>query len=247
MKYLKIFLIVFFFGLNLLVGNLGQVYSQTKNILVTSDSSSGSNQSISGEFLEGNTTYTLGKGDVVEITVREQEEFSGQFVIGPDGNIQYTFVGDVKAEGLDKNQLKDEITKKLEKFIKIPEVSVIIVAYRSKFIYMLGEVGRPGKYPMSGDAIKLRDAIVASGLPTRDAALRRVWVIKPSHAEKPIAKKVDIYKLLYKGDLKQDVVLEPGDLVVVSSTVPSEINRALTNLLSPITRAAVVEELLDIY
>ncbi|MCK5287828.1 MAG: polysaccharide export protein [Candidatus Omnitrophica bacterium] len=247
MRYLKIFLLVLFFGVTLLFSNSGQVYSQTNNVVVTPAASSQSNQSITGEFMEGNTTYTLGKGDVVNITVREQEEFSGQFVIGPDGNIQYTFVGDVKAEGLDKNQLKEEITRKLEKFIKIPEVSVIIAAYRSKFIYMLGEVGRPGKYPMSGDAIKLRDAIVASGLPTRDAALRRVWVIKPGYTKKVVAKKVDIYKLLYKGDLNQDVMLEPGDLVVVSSTVPSEINRALTNLLSPITRAAVVQELLDTY
>ncbi|MCK5287730.1 MAG: polysaccharide export protein [Candidatus Omnitrophica bacterium] len=247
MKYLKIFLIVLLFTVTLVFINSGQVYSQTNTMAVTPVPSSQGNPSISGEFLEGNTTYTLGKGDIVQISVREQEEFSGQFVIGPDGNIQYTFVGDVKAEGLDKNQLKEEITKKLEKFIKIPEVSVIIAAYRSKFIYILGEVGRPGKYPMSGDAIKLRDAIVASGLPTRDAALRRVWVIKPGYTKKAEAKKVDIYKLLYKGDLKQDVVLKPGDLVVVSSTVPSEINRALTNLLSPITRAAVVEELLDTY
>lgn len=246
MKDLKDFLLVLVFGVTLIYVNPGPVYSQENNILVTQAQSSQRNQSLAGEFLEGNTTYTLGKGDVVEVTVREQAEFSGQFVIGPDGNIQYAFVGDVKAEGLDKNQLQEEITKRLEKYIKIPEVSVIIAAYRSKFIYILGEVGRPGKYPMAGDAIKLRDAIVAAGLPTRDAALRRVYVIKPAET-KPKNKKIDLYKLLYKGDLKQDVMLEAGDLIVVSSTVPSEINRALTNLLSPITRAAVVQELFDTY
>jgi len=184
--------------------------------------------------------YTLGKDDVVEITVRSQPEFSGQFIVGPDGNIQYTFVGDIKAQGLTKEELKDKITSVLIKYVRAPEVSISIIAYRSKFIYVLGEVGRPGKYPMKGDAITLRDALTESGLPTRQAALRRVYVIKPD-TRKPVYKKVDIYLLLYKGILKNNVTLSPGDLVVVPSTVPSEINRALTNLLSPITRGAAVE------
>ena len=189
-------------------------------------------------------TYTLGKGDVVEITVRNQPEFSGQFAIGPDGNIQYKFVGDIKAEGLTKEELKEFLTKKLERYVKVPEVSVSIVAYRSKFVYILGEVARPGKYPMRGDTVSLRDAIIAAGLPTPDAALRRVYVIKPD-TKKPVYRKVDIYLLLYKGILKDNLTLTPGDLVVVPSTIPSEINRALGRLLSPLTIAAVVEDLID--
>ena len=188
--------------------------------------------------------YTLGKDDVVEITVRNQPEFSGRFIVGPDGNIQYTFVGDIKAQGLTKEELKDKITSVLVKYVKVPEVSISIIAYRSKFIYVLGEVGRPGKYPMKGDAITLRDALTESGLPTRQAALRRVYVIKPD-TTKPVYKKVDIYKLLYKGIMKNNVTLGPGDLVVVPSTVPSEINRALTTLLSPITRGAAVEAIVS--
>ena len=82
-------------------------------------------------------TYTLGKGDVVEITVRNQPEFSGQFAIGPDGNIQYKFVGDIKAEGLTKEELKEFLTKKLERYVKVPEVSVSIVAYRSNVLKCL--------------------------------------------------------------------------------------------------------------
>ncbi len=187
--------------------------------------------------------YTLGKDDIVEITVRNQPEFSGQFVIGPDGNIQYTFVGDVKAAGLTKEELSQKISSLLLKYVKVPEVSVSIVAYRSKFVYILGEVGRPGKYPMKGDELSLRDALIQAGLPTRAAALRRVYVIKPDMT-RPVYKKIDIYKLLYKGILKDNVTLGPGDLVVVPSTVPSEINRALTNLLSPITRGAALEGIL---
>ncbi len=188
--------------------------------------------------------YTLGKGDVIEIEVRAQPEFSGKFVIGPDGCIQYRFVGDIKAEGFTKEEFKKILVEKLKKYIKVPQVSITILEYRSKFVYILGEVSRPGKYPMRGDKVTLRDAIIAAGLPTSDAALRRVYVIKPD-LKKPTYKKVDLYKLLYKGILKDNLTLTPGDLVVVPATVPSEINRALGRLLSPVTRAAVVEDLIN--
>ena len=184
-----------------------------------------------------NTAYTLGKDDVISIIVRNQPEFSGQFIVGPDGKIQYNFVGDIKAQGLTKEQLKKALIAKLEKFVKIPEVSVSIAVYQSKFVYILGEVRSPGKYPMKGDAVSLRETLIAAGLPTPSAALRRTYVITPDE-KRPTHKKIDIYKVLYKGILEDDVTLAPGDLVVVPSTVPSEINKALTNLLSPFSKAA---------
>lgn len=187
--------------------------------------------------------YTLGNGDILQITVRNQPEFSGQFVIGPDGKIQYAFVGDIQAEGLTKGQLKERLIKELERFIKVPEVSVVITAYNSKNIYVLGEVTRPGQYPMKGDSISLRDAIIAAGLHTRDAALRRVYIIKIEE-EKVIPEKVDLFALLYRGKMKYNLNLVPGDIVVVPSTVPSEINRALNTLLQPVFNAAAVDALL---
>jgi len=186
---------------------------------------------------ESDTPYTLGINDVVEIEVRNQPEFSGQYVVGPDGNIQYAYIGDVKAEGLTKYELKDIISEKLERYVRGAEITVRILAYRSKFIYMLGELGAPGKYPMKGDRVDLREAIFAAGLPTRAAAVRRVHVITPSK-NKPTFRKVDIYKLLYQGKMKWNVDLAPGDVVVVPTTIPSELNRALSNLLSPFSQAA---------
>jgi polysaccharide export outer membrane protein len=186
--------------------------------------------------------YTLGNEDVLQITVRNQPEFSGQFVIGPDGKIQYTFVGDIEATGLTKTQLKEKLIKELDRFVKVPEISIAITNYNSKVVYVLGEVARPGKYPMKGDTISLRDAIVDAGLPTREAALRRIYIIKYV-PKKPNFTKIDLFALLYKGKLKYNIDLFPGDIVVVPSTVPSEINRALNALLSPVSQAAAVDAL----
>lgn len=188
-------------------------------------------------------SYTLGNEDILQIAVRNQPEFSGQFVIGPDGKIQYTFVGDIEAAGSTKDQLKQRLIKELGKFVKVPEVSIVISAYKSKNIYVLGEVSRPGQYPLKGDSIFLRDAIIAAGLHTREAALRRVYIIKLAEG-KVIPKKVDLFALLYRGSMEYNVNLAPGDIVVVPSTVPSEINRALTTLLSPLLNAASADALL---
>jgi polysaccharide export outer membrane protein len=188
--------------------------------------------------------YTLGKEDVLDILVQNQPEFSGLFVIGPDGKIQYSFVGDVQAEGLTKEELKQVLIEKLDKFVKFPVVSVAIAEYNSKTVYILGEVFRPGRYPLKGDVISLRNAVVEAGLPTRDAALRRVYIFK-SDTEKLQYKKVDLFKVLYRGRPKDNIELVSGDIVVVPSTVPSEINRALANILSPFSRARSADLLLE--
>ncbi len=184
--------------------------------------------------------YTLGTGDILEIIVRNQPEFSGRFIVGPDGKVQYNFVGDIQATGITKDQIKSNLEKVLDQYVKVPEVSVTILEYRSKNVYVLGDVEKPGIYPMKGDNITLREAIVAAGLPTRTAALRRSYIVTPD-SRKATLKKVDLFALLYKGKENLDYNLLPGQIVVVPSTVPSEINRALTTLLSPLFQAEAAD------
>ena len=136
------------------------------------------------------------------------------------------------------------MAKQLERFVRTPVVSVIIAEYRSKNVVILGEVGRPGKYPMKGDSISLREAIIEAGLPTRAAALRRVLVVKPDVGSYTF-EKVDLYKALYKGEPKNNLELVPGDIVVVPSTVPVEFNRALSTLLAPFIQAEAGENAIN--
>jgi polysaccharide export outer membrane protein len=185
----------------------------------------------------GEGPYTLGRDDVISVSVRNQPEFSGTFAIGFDGSIQYNYVGDIPIAGLTKYEVQQALERLLEKYIRVPSVNVMIVAYNSKVVYVIGEVGRPGKFIMRGDAIKLREAILAAGLPTGNAALGRVHVIKPDLTN-PRVRVVNMKRILYKGKLKDDVDLAPGEIVVVPSTVLSSVNRFLSSLLSPITRAA---------
>ncbi|MBN1793905.1 MAG: polysaccharide biosynthesis/export family protein [Candidatus Omnitrophica bacterium] len=191
--------------------------------------------------LVGETGYTLGKNDIVEILVRGQGDFSGQFIIGPDGMIQYNYVGDVPAEGLTKYELREVLTEELKRFVKVPDVSVSIVGYNSKTFYVLGDVGHPGKFAMRGDTIKLRDALVVAGLPNRTAALKRAVVITPDETNPKIVK-VNLKDLLYKGILRDDVDLKTGDLIVVPSSRLSSINWHLDQILGPLYKAAYLAD-----
>ncbi|OIO35400.1 MAG: hypothetical protein AUJ74_06575 [Candidatus Omnitrophica bacterium CG1_02_44_16] len=180
------------------------------------------------------TRYTLGPDDVIEIIVRRHPEFSDKFIINGEGKIQYKFVGDIEIKGLTKTEVKDRISKILGKFIISPDVDVTILDYRSKIIYVIGEVGNPGKYYMKSDQISLREAVVQAGLPTLSAAMRRTTLVRPDKSGKPKEKVVDLYALLYEGKLNLDQIMIPGDVLVVPATLFAKIFRVI----NPISSAA---------
>lgn len=181
--------------------------------------------------------YTLGKDDVVLISVQGQPDFSGTFAIGPDGTIQYGFLGDVPADGLTKDELAQVVAERLKRFVRVPSVNVMIVGFNSKAVYILGRVARPGKYAMRGDSVKIRDALIAAGLLVRHAKLRKVHIVK-SDPNDPSYRVIDMFKVLYKGKMKHNVDLVNGDIVVVPTTVWGGINDFLNELISPASHAS---------
>lgn len=184
------------------------------------------------------TRYTLGPEDVVEITVLRHPEFSAVYPVNLEGKIQYKFVGDIVVTGLTKNGLEEKIKELVSKFILNPEVNVTILEYKSKVIYVLGEVGSPGKYFMRSESIPVREAVVVAGLPTTAAAMRKCRLITPSGDGKVITKMVDLYTILYGGNLKNNLVMKPGDVLYVPATVMAKILRIITPVTAPVTTTA---------
>lgn len=175
--------------------------------------------------------YTLGPEDIIEITVLRHPEFSGVYPINMEGKIQYKFVGDLDITGFTKQQLEDKIKEKLSLYIIAPEVNVTILEYKSKVIYVLGEVGAPGKYYMRSESMPIKDAVLQAGLPTQSAAMRKCWIVTPNTKGKGKIKTVDLYSVLYYGNLKKNIVMLPGETLYVPSTVMAKITRVI----SPVT------------
>jgi polysaccharide export outer membrane protein len=183
--------------------------------------------------------YTLGPEDVVQIMVRNQPDFSGYFVVGPEGHIQYNWCGDIKAEGLTKEELKALLTEKLAEYVRYPEVSVAIVEYNSKAVYIVGSVNNPGKYPMKGDHIELRDALVLAGLPTDTSALSRAKIVRETE-DGPVDIQVNLKDLLYKGQMDKNFELLPGDIVYVPMSRFVKTTDVMSQTLGPVFQAAAV-------
>jgi polysaccharide export outer membrane protein len=183
--------------------------------------------------------YALGPDDVVYIDVSGQESFSGKYVVGQDGNIQYGIVGDVPADGLTKEELSQVLAEKLKQYVRVPTVQVTIVGFNSKAIYILGMVSRPGKYAMRGDSIKIRDALIASGLMLDGAALTKVHVIKSDPSD-PTYRVFNLKKVLFKGVMKDNIDLVDGDIIVVPSTLWSRVSSFIGLLTNPAEKARSV-------
>ena len=109
-------------------------------------------------------------------------------------------------------QLADQITAKLKKFIQDPNVSVVVGEVHSKVIYLLGEVGKKGPVEMTS-GMTLLDAIAAAGGLTDYANAKKMYILRDEAGKHE--KILVHYKEALKGDSQFNLILEPGDTIVV--------------------------------
>ncbi len=197
--------------------------------------------------------FIIGVEDVLNIYVRYNPEVSGEVTVGPEGTIFMPLVGDVQAAGLTKAELQKNLTEKLSKFLKFaPEdekdqlVAVGISQYRSKKVYVIGEVTRPGPVLMRGNLLTVWDAINDAGLPLRTAALWRVHVITPD-VEHPVVRRINLRKIMYGGKFARNDFLQPGDIVVVPSTVATSLGMYLGQIVTPANQSRRLVSVYDFF
>ena len=174
----------------------------------------------------------------IEVDVMRHPEVSGQYMINSEGKIQYEFVGDVLIAGLTKQETTELLKEKLSKYVISPDVTVKIVGYNSKVVYVVGEVGRPGKIYMRGDTITVREALIQAGLPLLSGKIGDGRLITPSELGKGNQKKVNVNKLLYEGDLRENLVMQPGDMFYIPPTLMARALRVIQPVAQPIGEAA---------
>jgi polysaccharide export outer membrane protein len=146
---------------------------------------------------------------VIFVKVWRDNDVSGQFLVRPDGRISVPLIGDVTASGRTPEQLEKDIADRLSKFIKDPQVNVGILAVGSKKYFILGEVNKPGSFPLVVPTNVLEALVNAGGF--RDFAnTSKILILRGS---KVITFN---YKQVTRGKKpEQNIFLEPGDKIIV--------------------------------
>ena len=162
--------------------------------------------------------FLLGPEDVVEITVWRNQDLSRTAVVRPDGMISLPLIGDVQASGLMTSQVAEKIAKRLAEFKENPTVSVSVKEVNSYFIYAVGEVAKPGKYPLKSYATVLQGISLAGGFTPYASRNSMVVIRKVRSGEKDIQEMripVPFDKLTTgKGEIGNFTLLS-GDTIVV--------------------------------
>lgn len=158
-------------------------------------------------------SYVIGAEDVLNVSVWKEPDISRTVPVRPDGKISLPLLNDVQAAGLTPTQLGQEITRGLKKYLNEPQVTVIVTAINSRRIYVLGEINRPGAYPLLPDMTVLQALSSAGGF-TQFANQKQIYVLRNEDGKQ--AKLPFNYKDVIQAKRpEQNIVLRPGDTIVV--------------------------------
>jgi polysaccharide biosynthesis/export protein len=190
------------------------------------------------EVLTTSEKYVLQPPDEVEIRCSKVPEIHlHRQQIRPDGKISFENLGEIQAAGKTPAELASLLHEKITSLYALTNpnpIGVGVIAYKSKFYYVLGEVERPGPKIFTG-----RDSIltaIAEANPTVLAWTKRIQVIRPSSdtKTKPKIFQLNFKKMIAKGDTSKNVLLQEGDIIYIPPTVLASLGKTVQEIVAPI-------------
>lgn len=159
--------------------------------------------------------YLIGPGDSLQIFVWRNPELSQLVPVRPDGKISTPLVEDMTAVGKTPSQLARDIERVLSEYIRSPQVNVIVSVPVSAFsqVKVIGQVGTPQSLAYR-EGMRVLDAVLAAGGLGPYAAGNRAKIVRKTDG-KDTEVRVRLSDLINKGDMKQNLELKPGDVLVV--------------------------------
>ena len=157
--------------------------------------------------------YVIGAQDILDISVWKEPDVSRVVPVRPDGRISLPLLNDVQAAGLTPAQLAAQVTENLKKYVTNPQVTVIVTTINSQRVYILGEVTRPGAFPLL-PGMSVLQALSSAGGFTQFAKVKSIFVRRMEDGKE--VKYPFNYKDVINGKKpEQDILLKAGDTIVV--------------------------------
>ena len=157
--------------------------------------------------------YVLGPGDVLNISVWNNEALTKTVAVLPDGKIHFPLINEVVVGGKTLAALEKELKTKLHPFVPDPEISVMVTQVNSMLIYVIGKVNHPGRFELNTNINVLQALATAGGLNT--FAKRSKIKIFREISGKTLIFPFDYDDVTDGEKLDQNIKLERGDVVVV--------------------------------
>jgi polysaccharide export outer membrane protein len=174
---------------------------------------------------DAQTEYVIGAQDVLSILVPVDKELSGQYRVDLDGTITFPLIGKVKAAGLTVPAVEAAIRARLaDGFFKNPQLAITVEEFKSQRIFVVGQVDKPGTYPLNGTTTLLE--VLARAGPVGANASAEIIIVRPrvgQRVEGPVlpgqpeveeVQRLDLQRL-QSGELVLDTTLRDGDTIVV--------------------------------
>ncbi|HEX6164088.1 MAG TPA: polysaccharide biosynthesis/export family protein [Vicinamibacterales bacterium] len=174
-----------------------------------------------------NATYLIGPADVLAIKVFNEDQLTNKYTVDTDGSITFPLIGRFQVGGKTTRQIEDDLTKALEPdWLKRAQVSVEIAQYRSRSIYVMGEVRTPGRYNIEGPMTLLE--VIANAGSTTAAASNTIIVQRykeglAAAVSAPVAagdqRWAEVMRIslddLREGKLSSNLLLQDSDMIIV--------------------------------
>lgn len=156
--------------------------------------------------------YLIGPGDSLGINIWKEPTLSGGVKVRPDGYITLPLINELQVTGMTTSQLRKALEDKYREFTVDPFVTISITAIASTEVFMVGQIGRQGAIPLTGNETVFQ-VLTKAGGPGVFADRSNIRVVRRENDK--ITEFIIDYDAIIKGDLRQDILLRPGDRIIV--------------------------------
>lgn len=160
--------------------------------------------------------YQLGPGDQIRVQVFQNPDLTVEARVSEQGTISYPLVGAVQLGGLTINQAEGRIAGALRQgqYLRQPQVNIVLLQVRGNQVAVLGQVQRPGRFPLETNTVRVSDMLAAAGgvTPMGDDTL----IVTGTRGGKPFRREIDIPGLFLNKRGEQDILVAGGDTIFVN-------------------------------
>jgi protein involved in polysaccharide export with SLBB domain len=167
------------------------------------------------QVVRAKTDYHISPADLISVTVYQDPDMSRKVRVNANGTVTLPLIGAVKVGGMTLIEAQAAIEYKLSKFLVSPQVSLFIEDYGNKMVYVMGEVQKPGSYPIPTEkTLTVLEAISTAGGFTPIAGQDRTRVLRNVNGQS-VTYTIEVKAITQQGQKEKDIVLEPNDVVYV--------------------------------